>query len=284
MPLASKHFKDNDRLQQCLVSDPHHVVPGERGEHVGLIQQALIKLGEAVISAPEISANFYGSTTTRSVLAYKTKRKIINKKYQQTPDNIVGKMTIERLDSEMGKLEEVPASLLVSVTEAGAPHDHRLCPPLQSGIHKGTPINPLGFLRKINIYGTHETDYLRFEDYAVNPDFTSRGAGSSPRPITFTGPGRLKEGSASDICMRSSPLFEKRNAKSDPNEFDEIKRIAMPGCRFTFGGTEENIRSFGPTVLKLGPLMEKVEIKEKLKVGPDKFVDTVFTVFVLTLL
>ncbi|MCY2978476.1 MAG: hypothetical protein NTU79_07405 [Planctomycetota bacterium] len=39
--------------------------------------------------------------TAAAVLAYKTKRKIINRDYQMTADNIVGKMTMASLDREM---------------------------------------------------------------------------------------------------------------------------------------------------------------------------------------
>jgi hypothetical protein len=49
MPLQSRLFKHNERLQRCLVSDPHHV---ERGEHVALfkiIQRALMLLGSSII-------------------------------------------------------------------------------------------------------------------------------------------------------------------------------------------------------------------------------------------
>jgi hypothetical protein len=38
-------------------------------------------------------------------LAYKTKRKIVNRAYQSQADNIVGKMTIRSLDDELLKLE-----------------------------------------------------------------------------------------------------------------------------------------------------------------------------------
>jgi len=82
MPLVSQQFKNDDELEQCLVDDVHHVVPGVRGPHVAKIQEALIKLGEGVISAAGLSTMQYGNTTAQSVLAYKTRRGIINKAYQ----------------------------------------------------------------------------------------------------------------------------------------------------------------------------------------------------------
>jgi hypothetical protein len=103
MPLKSKHFKGVSRFEFCLVSDPSHVVPGERGPHVGKIQEALITLGAVIISADEIRANFYGTTTVRAVLGFKgPPRNILNiALHQREPDNIVGKKTIVALDQEM---------------------------------------------------------------------------------------------------------------------------------------------------------------------------------------
>lgn len=285
--LVSKHFRDNERLQKCLVSPPDHVTPGSQGAHVALIQEAIVRLGSGVISASEIASEFYGESTKQSVLRYKgPPRNIINKTYQNAPDNIVGQMTIDRLDDEMQELEKVPPSLLVSTTEAGAPHDHSKCPRLEAGQHLGTPINPQGFGRKINIFGDHETDYLGFEDFATDRDFISRNEGG-PRAVTFDPPERrgLIAGCASDICMRSSPVtdesFTKRTGK--PNTIDEIKRIAMLGCRVTYGGDNENIASFGGKILRVGALIERVVIPQKLRVdGTD--VDDPFTVLVVVIL
>ncbi len=287
MPLVSNQFKDNNALQQCLVSDPHHVAPGAQGEHVGKIQQALIMLGAAVIPAGEISAQHYGSSTARAVLAYKTKRQIINKTYQNTPDNIVGKKTIERLDLEMKKLEETPPSRFVATTKAGAPHDHSQCPRLEGEDgHIGTPINPLRFGRMVNIFGDHETDYLGFEDFITDPRFPSRTSGV-PAKLTFAPPalGGLPNQCASDICMRSSPVtdsaFTQRTGK--PNTIDEIKRIAMSGSRFTYAGGQENINQFGAKVLRLGALMERVEIKTFLTNSTGVVGELTIIVFVITI-
>lgn len=290
MPLTSRHFSDDDKLQACLVSPQAHVVQGARGAHVEKIQEALIRLGAGVIAPDEIATAFYGTTTARSVLAFKgPPRNIINRTYQNVPDSIVGQMTIEALDREMRKLEAVPASQLVSVTKAGAPHDHTKCPRLESGDHEGTPINPQGFGLKINIFGDHETDYLGFQDVATDVNFTSRNQGG-PRRMTFDLPGRpgLPSGRASDICMRSSPVtddsFTRRTGK--PNTIAEIKRLAMPGCRLTYGGSEANIALFGALILRLGVLMETVLIKEPGRVEPGGTIvpPSTFTTFVLTLL
>jgi len=88
--------------------------------------------------------------------------------------------------------------------------------------------------------------------------------------------------------MRSSPVtdesFTKRTGK--PNTIAEIKRLAMPGCRLTYGGSEANINQFGAKILRLGVLMETVRIEEPGRVEPLGTIvpKSTFTVFVLTLL
>ena len=106
MSLASRWFRANRKLQRTLVSDPDHVTPGARGEHVRLIQGALIAIVGAEIGVDEIALTTYGRTTAAAVLRFKTARKIINLRYQTTADNIVGKMTIRALDAEMEKREK----------------------------------------------------------------------------------------------------------------------------------------------------------------------------------
>jgi peptidoglycan hydrolase-like protein with peptidoglycan-binding domain len=101
MPLRSNLFVESKELQACLVSDPAHVVPGAVGPHVRKIQIALQDIDGAVIDPKELEANRYGPSTAAAVLAFKKKRKIINRSYQTTADNIVGKMTIAALDNEM---------------------------------------------------------------------------------------------------------------------------------------------------------------------------------------
>jgi hypothetical protein len=92
-------------LEACLISDPAHVTPGSVGAHVAKIQFALTVMGLGVISADEISGQRYGTSTAQAVLGFKRARNIINKAYQSTADNIVGKMTIAALDKEMADFE-----------------------------------------------------------------------------------------------------------------------------------------------------------------------------------
>ena len=105
MALRSNLFEGDERLNACLVSDPAHVVPGAVGDHVRKIQVALAVIDGLVISSDEALAGRYGTTTAAAVLAYKKKRKIINRSYQNKEDNIVGKFTIKALDDDLFSLQ-----------------------------------------------------------------------------------------------------------------------------------------------------------------------------------
>jgi hypothetical protein len=144
MPLRSNLLAGNKRLQRCLVSDPAHVMLGDQGEHVRLIQVALILIDDAAIDQNEIDGQVYGRSTAGAVLAYKKARRIINTAYQSSADNIVGKMTIKSLDDEMLALQEDPL-----------PYRYRVCrrrrapivPIVDLNIRIGArmrPANPLG--------------------------------------------------------------------------------------------------------------------------------------------
>jgi hypothetical protein len=113
MVLRSITFKDDAALQKCLLHDSAHVVPGSVGPHVARIQSALLLLDQARINPAELYSKHYGPTTTAAVLAYKRKRKIINFSYQSQADNIVGKMTIARMDEDILAVERGPATRAV---------------------------------------------------------------------------------------------------------------------------------------------------------------------------
>lgn len=102
MALQSQLFRGDPNLEAAAVSDPAHIVPGAKGDHVRKIQRALIQLDNAGIE-PDGS---YGPATAAAVLAFKQKRNIINRNYQTQADNIVGKMTIAALDREMADHEQ----------------------------------------------------------------------------------------------------------------------------------------------------------------------------------
>ena len=100
--LISNLFRGDPRLEKCLIEDKAHVLNGDRGQFVSLIQNAVLVLEpSAFINGPELEQAVYGRDTAKAVLAYKTRRRIINTSYQKTADAIVGKMTIRSLDAEM---------------------------------------------------------------------------------------------------------------------------------------------------------------------------------------
>jgi len=109
MPLKSFQFAGDQRFEQCLVRDSAHVVPGEVGPHVRDIQFAIEIIDNVKIDDSEKLAGRYGPSTASAVLQYKKKRKIINRSYQSTEDDIVGKMTIASLDEEMFRRQTEPA-------------------------------------------------------------------------------------------------------------------------------------------------------------------------------
>ena len=107
MALKSRLFLGNTDLEACLVDDRAHLAPGACGQAVRLVQTALVYLGQKGIAGHEYISGVYGPSTAFAVLAYKTARQIINSAYQTKPDDIVGKMTIKRLDDELLVVQNV---------------------------------------------------------------------------------------------------------------------------------------------------------------------------------
>ena len=104
MALQSQLFRGEPKLEAAANSDSAHVTPGARGPHVEKIQTALNILDSAGLGVD----GGYGPATATAVLNYKTKRNIINRSYQTSADNIVGKMTMAKLDEEMRAHETKP--------------------------------------------------------------------------------------------------------------------------------------------------------------------------------
>jgi hypothetical protein len=201
----------------------------------------------------------YGPKTAAAVKAYKNapSRRFLQPG-QTTADDIVGKLTIKSLDREMDlldKLEPAVESRLVSTTGRGDPrHNHNTCPGRRPGVsggadgrvqHRGTPINPQGFGRKINIGGEFETLYLGFQDFVTKTD---KFGVLVPRPFSETLPKRC----ASDICLRSTPI--------DSQVRKEISRLALPACRFTVASPPSFFEGAVPFVLSLGTLLEDITV------------------------
>jgi hypothetical protein len=105
MALTSKLFAGNQALEAAATQDAAHIQVGARGPHVEKIQTALNLLDGAGLKVD----GAYGPATAKAVLAYKTKRNIINRSYQTTADNIVGKMTVSQMDQELKALENKPS-------------------------------------------------------------------------------------------------------------------------------------------------------------------------------
>jgi hypothetical protein len=121
MVLQSKLFKEDVRLQQCLFSDPAHVQRNDKGDHVARIQQALRILMEddgIDIDDDELKSKEYLQSTVDAVQKFKDDRTIINQRYQTSADNIVGKMTIARLDKDILAVEKANAPEFIDFTEA----------------------------------------------------------------------------------------------------------------------------------------------------------------------
>lgn len=108
MSLKSGLFKDNQRLQDCLIKDSARIMLGAQGEHVGKIQQALMIMDKSLNIDDELKQQYYGHKTAQAVKNYKENHNppIINRSYQSQADNIVGKMTIQALDDDILKLEK----------------------------------------------------------------------------------------------------------------------------------------------------------------------------------
>jgi hypothetical protein len=107
MGLQSQLFRGDPRLEAAAVSDPAHITRGASGPHVHKIQTALMRVDNASISPIEVQGSTYGASTAAAVLAYKRKRGIINRSYETQADDIVGKMTMASLDSELLRREPV---------------------------------------------------------------------------------------------------------------------------------------------------------------------------------
>lgn len=101
MGLNSELLRGDRRLDACLVSDPQHLTEGTVGPFVQKVQVALFVVDGLRVDPAEYRAQRYGASTADAVLTFKRQRNIINRAYQQSADNVVGKMTIAALDREL---------------------------------------------------------------------------------------------------------------------------------------------------------------------------------------
>src|SRR5882724_3102976 len=105
MALSSELLRGEPKLEAAAVSDPSHIVPKSKGEHVRRIQSALNQLDGAALETD----GSYDAATAAAVLAFKQQRNIINRSYQTKADDIVGKMTMAALDRELLLQQARPA-------------------------------------------------------------------------------------------------------------------------------------------------------------------------------
>lgn len=111
MSLQSDLFSGDPELEACLVSDSAHIKRGARGTHVSKLHTALFAIDHLSVSPDELQTCTYGPSTAKAVLAFKTKRQIINYTYEKRVDDIVGKMTVAALDKEMLHKEIQPRDI-----------------------------------------------------------------------------------------------------------------------------------------------------------------------------
>jgi hypothetical protein len=71
-------------------------------------RRSCYSISASVFRLVSCEAKVYGPKTRAAVQEFKRKRKIINFSYQTAADDIVGKMTIARLDNELFALEQRP--------------------------------------------------------------------------------------------------------------------------------------------------------------------------------
>jgi peptidoglycan hydrolase-like protein with peptidoglycan-binding domain len=95
MALQSRLFRGNPKLEGAAIFNPAHIVQGDRGPHVGKIQNVLIQVDRTAIQ-PDL---VFGPATAAAVRAFKQKRQILN--FEGRIDDIVGIKTMAALDREM---------------------------------------------------------------------------------------------------------------------------------------------------------------------------------------
>lgn len=105
MALRSSLFSKNPRHLACQTNNAAHYTRGQSGAHIGDVQAVLNLLDDLFIEPAERSAQLYGPSTAAAVLAFKRKRRIINRSYETAEDEIVGIMTITALDNELADFE-----------------------------------------------------------------------------------------------------------------------------------------------------------------------------------
>jgi len=134
MTLKSQLFRGDPKLEACLVQDAAHITQGAIGAHVSKIQAALIRLDSADIASGEEANSSYGPSTANAVLEYKQARNVINRSYQTQADNIVGKMTIKKMDDELDELEKAEKQVIIKNAFEASRQSLRVVLPILDGL------------------------------------------------------------------------------------------------------------------------------------------------------
>ena len=167
--LKSNLFKGSPGLTACEVHDSAHLTTGKKGDDVGRVQMALLVLDSAEIDRSELLAKTYGKSTANAVLAFKSKRRIINHSYQSTPDDIVGKMTIAALDREMCSWEA----------------SHRAPGDCNAGVRRSSPTPSFALASAIRGPGTQPSQ-IKKHVLRVYLSITKKAAVENGYPISRT--------------------------------------------------------------------------------------------------
>jgi hypothetical protein len=188
--LVSNLFKGNANLAACQINDAAHLTIGARGEHVAKVQFALFALDSSAIDTTEVRLQTYGRSTAKAVLAYKTKRRIINTAYQNTPDNIVGKMTITRLDQDMRFFEQTHRGFgECGPAPSGVPGAAAVLAGLQprrSGVVGGPSVKLTQLSKTLHIYCSITTKASSDGGFPVAKQIQKAKDALSPHGLTLT--------------------------------------------------------------------------------------------------
>jgi peptidoglycan hydrolase-like protein with peptidoglycan-binding domain len=117
LALRSRLFLGDSNLEAAASSDAAHITRGAQGPHVQKIQTALNLLDRAGLDTD----GAYGDLTAAAVLSYKRARRIINTARQTQADDIVGRMTITTLDSELLLAERPKGPIRIEPVYPGPP-------------------------------------------------------------------------------------------------------------------------------------------------------------------
>ncbi len=107
MPLRAKRFSRSARLQKVVLNQPS-MGTGESSDGVKLVQQAYLDLGYSMPKSTKNGAvgpdGIFGSETRATTIEFQ-------RKYTLTPDGVVGKQTMTKLDDLFAQKDPFHTSL-----------------------------------------------------------------------------------------------------------------------------------------------------------------------------